>query len=142
MQDQPHYSGSAFLEFVGTQLEEWRDGYVRISLELKPHHLNRAGVVHGGLLSTLMDHAGGFCGLWCSVPGNRRVGMTLSMTCNFIAQSKTGVLTAVGERVRGGGKIYFSKTAVYTADGLLVATSTNVHRYRSGSESVEGTPPA
>jgi uncharacterized protein (TIGR00369 family) len=140
VQDQLHYSQSPFLEFVGTRLQEWRDGYARMTLELQRHHLNRAGVVHGGLLSTLIDHAGGFCGLYCSVPGNRRYGMTLSMTCNFLAQSKAGTLTVTGERVTGGHKIYFARTEVHTDTGLLVATGNSVHRYRSGSESIEGVP--
>jgi uncharacterized protein (TIGR00369 family) len=142
VQDQPHYSESPFLDYVGTRLEEWRDGYARLSLVLQHHHLNRAGVVHGGLLSTLIDHAGGFSGLYCSVPGNRRYGMTLSMTCNFLAQSKTGVLTVIGERVTGGSKIYFAKTEVYTDAGLLVANGNSVHRYRGGSEKIEGQPVA
>jgi uncharacterized protein (TIGR00369 family) len=132
------YSGSPFLRLVATQLEEWRDGYVRIGLVLKPHHLNRSGVVHGGLQATLLDHAGGLCGLYCDVPGNRRYGVTLSMTANFLAQSRAGKLFAIGERVTGGTRIYFSRTEVRTDTGVILAMGTSTHRYRSGSESPQG----
>jgi uncharacterized protein (TIGR00369 family) len=140
LEQDTHYSESPFLSFVDTTLEEWRDGYVRIALVLRRHHLNRAGVVHGGVLATLLDHAGGFCGLYCSVPGNRRYGMTLSLTSSFLSQSRTGVLMTTGERVSGGNKIYFAKTEVRTDAGIIVATGSSVHRYRSGSESHEGVP--
>ena len=138
--DAPHASESPFLELLGTEVEEWRDGYARIALELKPHHLNRAGVVHGGVLATLLDHGGGFCGLYCSVPGNRRYGMTLSLTCNFIGQAKAGRLIVTGNRTLAGRKIYFSATEIRTEADLLVASGTSVHRFRGGSESPEGVP--
>jgi uncharacterized protein (TIGR00369 family) len=141
MDEARHDSESPFLEMLGTRVEEWRDGYVRIVLDLKPHHLNRAGVVHGGVLATLLDHAGGFCGLYCTKPGNRRYGMTLSLTTNFIAQSRGGRLTAIGQRTTAGRRIYFTQTEVRDEAGTVLATGTSVHRFRSGSESPEGVPP-
>ena len=140
MTETQHSVESPFLEMLGTRIEEWRDGYVRISLVLRPEHLNRAGVVHGGLLATLLDHGGGACGLYCAVPGNARYGMTLSLTCNFIAQTNTGVLTTVGRRTAGGRKIYFAQTEVLDADGKAIASGTSVHRFRSVSEAPEGVP--
>jgi uncharacterized protein (TIGR00369 family) len=129
-----HYSNSPFLELLDTTLDEWRDGYVRLGLVLKPFHLNRSGVVHGGVLATLLDHAGGFSGLYTDVPGKRRLGMTLSLTSNYIAQSRAGTLVIVGERVSGGRKIYYSRSEVRTDAGVLLANGTGVYRYRSGSE--------
>jgi uncharacterized protein (TIGR00369 family) len=136
-----HDSESPFLELLGTRVEEWRDGYVRIALDLQPHHLNRAGVVHGGVLATLLDHAGGFCGLYCTVPGNRRYGMTLSLTTNFLAQCGSGRLTAIGQRTTAGRRLYFTQTEVRDQAGVLLATGSSVHRFRGGSESAEGVPP-
>ena len=101
MAEARHESESPFLELLGTRVEEWREGYVRIALDLRPHHLNRAGVVHGGVLTTLFDHAGSFSGLYCTVAGNRRYGVTLSLTANFVAQCGGGRLTAIG-RPRAG----------------------------------------
>ena len=140
MSQTQHVIESPFLEMLGTKIEEWRDGYARISLVLRPEHLNRAGVVHGGLLATLLDHGGGVCGLYCAVPGHARYGMTLSLTCNFIAQTNTGVLTTIGRRTAGGRKIYFAQTEVLDANGTAIASGTSVHRFRGGSESPEGVP--
>jgi uncharacterized protein (TIGR00369 family) len=131
-----HYADSPFLEFLETRLEEWRDGWVRIGLVLKPFHLNRSGVVHGGVMATLLDHAGGFCGLYSDIPGQKRRGMTLSLTANYLKQSRTGKLIAFGERVSGGRKIFYARSEVQAEDGAVLANGTGVYRYRSGSEPV------
>jgi len=131
---------SPFLEMLGLVIEEWRDGYVRIGLPVRPDHLNRSGVVHGGLLATLLDNAGGFCGLYCAVPGNRRYSVTLSLTSNFLGQASGGVLTAVGHRVSAGRNVYFARSEIFGEDGALLATGSSVHRFRSGSGDPAGVP--
>jgi uncharacterized protein (TIGR00369 family) len=137
--DDNHYSGSPFLSLLETHLEDWRDGYARISIRLKAFHVNRSGVVHGGVLAALLDHAGGMSGLHCTVPGNWRYGMTLSLTSNYIGQARAGTIVATGTRVSGGRKVYFANAEVRTDGGVVLATGTGVYRYRGGSETPEGT---
>ncbi len=139
--DMEHRSESPFLDLIGTEVEEWRDGYARIGVTLRPELLNRAGVPHGGLIATLLDHASSFCGLYCTQPGNRRYGMTLSLSCDFIGQSDGGRLTAVGLMTRAGRSVYFSSAEVHDDQGKLLGRSTSVHRYRTGSEDPRGVPP-
>lgn len=134
-----HYSDSPFLQMLDTRLDEWRDGFARIKLQLQPFHLNRSGVVHGGVLAALLDHAGGMSGLHCSVPGNRRYGMTLSLTSNFIGQARAGFIIATGTRVSSGRKVFYANSEVRTDDGVILASGTGVYRYRGGSETHEGT---
>lgn len=141
MEVEDHYSGSPYLTFLGTNLEEWRDGYACIGLVLQPHHLNRSGVVHGGVLAALLDHSCGFSGLYCTVPVNRRYGMTLSLTSNYLAQEKAGKLVAIGERIRSGKSIYHARSEVRTESGVVLAAGTGVFRYRSGSERPQGVAP-
>jgi uncharacterized protein (TIGR00369 family) len=131
---------SPFLSYLGTELLEWSDGHVRIGLQLRPHHLNRSGVVHGGVLAALMDHGGSFSGLYCTVSGNRRYSMTLSLTSNYLGQDRSGYLTVIGERTGGGKSIYFARTEVLSQAGVRLASSASVHRYRKGSEPIEGVP--
>ena len=102
--------------------------------------LNRSGVVHGGVLATLLDHAGGLSGMHCTVPGNRRYGMTLSLTAHYLKQGKAGKVSAIGQRVSGGRKIFYARSEVIAEDGEILASGSSVHRYRSGSENPEGTP--
>ena len=139
MDPSQHYSQSPFLMYVDTALEEWREGYARIGLILRPHHLNRSGVVHGGVVATLMDHAGGFSGLYCTTPGKKRYGTTLSLTTSFIQQRRSGKILAIGHLMPGGGrKIFYANSEVRAENGALLATGAGVYRYRSGSESSAG----
>ncbi|HEU5319184.1 MAG TPA: PaaI family thioesterase, partial [Methylomirabilota bacterium] len=58
---------SPFVELIGGRLEQWREGCVRMSVVLEPHHTNPNGVMHGGVVTTLMDEALG--GVIASVRG-------------------------------------------------------------------------
>jgi acyl-coenzyme A thioesterase PaaI-like protein len=69
-----------------------------------------------------------------------RRSVTVSLTTQFLAQVRTGVLTARA-RVRGGGKhLFMASVEVHDGGGTLVAVGEGVYRYRSGSESPEGVP--
>jgi uncharacterized protein (TIGR00369 family) len=139
-EDIEYKSESPFLDMIQTEVEDWRDGYARIAVALRPELLNRAGVPHGGLIATLLDHASSFCGLYCTQPGNRRYGMTLSLSCDFIGQSTGGRLTAIGVLTKSGRSVYFSSAEVLDSEGKLLGRSTSVHRYRTGSEDPNGVP--
>jgi len=131
---------SGFRQLLGYRLLEWKDGEAAITLTIGPRHLNRGGALHGGVLSTLIDAAGGYSGCYCAVPGHARRCVTVSLTTQFLAQTKAGILMARA-RVRGGGKRLFIASAEVTdATGTLIAIGEGVYRYRSGSESPQGVP--
>jgi uncharacterized protein (TIGR00369 family) len=133
-------AGSAFNEVIGFGIAEWREDYVELLLELQPMHLNRSGVVHGGVLATLIDAAGGFAGCYCNVPGNIRRALTLALNTQFTGQTQAGVIKTVGRKSAGGRKIFFATLEVFSAEGLLIATGQGTYRYRAGSETLQGAP--
>jgi uncharacterized protein (TIGR00369 family) len=46
-----------FVELVGAELEEMREGYGRLALIVEEKHTSPNGVMHGGVATTLMDSA-------------------------------------------------------------------------------------
>ena len=46
-----------FNNHLGFVIEEWREKHIKISAELKPEHLNRSDIPHGGFISALVDAA-------------------------------------------------------------------------------------
>jgi uncharacterized protein (TIGR00369 family) len=139
MDPSQHYSQSPLLNYMHTSLEDWREGFACIGLVLQPCHLNRSGVVHGGVLATLIDHGGAYAGLFCTTPGNKRYATTLALTTNYVQQRRSGKLLASGRVQPGGGrKIYYACCEVRTEVGDLLATGSGVYRYRGGSESSGG----
>jgi acyl-coenzyme A thioesterase PaaI-like protein len=51
--------GAPFAALTGAVLEEKREGYTRLSVVVTPQHLGRDGMVHTGVITTLLDSAVG-----------------------------------------------------------------------------------
>lgn len=138
----PDFSSAAspFHDLLGLVLTNWEDGFARLVCDAGPRHLNRSGIVHGGVVLALADQAAAFAGLWCSVPGHVRKAVTIDLDCRFTGQVKTGRITAEGRVVSRGRAIFFCRTEVFDAAGRMVAFGASTHRWRAGSERVEGVP--
>ena len=126
---------SGFPQLVGFEVEEWADGRAVVALELDGRHVNRSGAMHGGVMTTIMDIAGGYAGCYGGRSGPARRAVTLSLTTSFIGQARGGRIRAVG-RVRGGGqRIFASSIEVFDADGTVLAIGEGTFRYRRGGQS-------
>jgi uncharacterized protein (TIGR00369 family) len=118
-----------FNKILGFRIADWRDGFVRVEVDLTEHHLNRSGLVHGAVLAALIDAACGYTGVYPLVEGQMRRAVTLSMTTSFIGQAKSGTLACTAHR-RGGGKtIYMANGEVQGPDGALIAIGEAAYRY-------------
>jgi uncharacterized protein (TIGR00369 family) len=120
-----------FLDFVGARLVEWSPGLARVALTIEPRHLNRSGVVHGGLYAVLVDAAGGLAGLYSPDPVHPRKAFTLSLTTSFLDAAGGGTLMATGRERRGGRRVYFATVEVASEDGRLVAVGEGSFLYRA-----------
>jgi uncharacterized protein (TIGR00369 family) len=123
----PH---GGFADLVGYELGEWREDYAEVTLVVAERHINRSGVMHGGVLSTLIDTACGYCGTHSPEPGHRRRAFTVALTSHFIAAARLGaLLTAAARRTGGGGQIFFSTCEVTDQDGRLIGKGDGVFKY-------------
>lgn len=128
----PARDASLFPDLLGIRREEWRDGAVRLVLELGPRHLNRSGTVHGGVLLAMLDEAGAAPGLWTDEPGRRRASVTVDLDCRFVGRADSGRLVATGTLLSGGRSLYFSRSEVRDGAGRLLAFGASTHRWRRG----------
>jgi len=137
----PLRPGSGFAELVGYELLQWREDYAEIALTVEARHLNRSGILHGGLLATLVDTACGYAGAYCAEPGRVRRAVTLALDTHFIGAVEAGSrLIATGRRTGGGRRTFFSTAEVRDQEGRLVGQGSCVHQYRRGSEDPRGVP--
>lgn len=139
-QSEPFWEGRPsppFNSHLGFKVEEWKDGYVVISAEVKPEYCNISGLPHGGFISTLLDAATAFAGVFPKDPTKIRKAFTLSLNINFLGQAKTSLLRAVGKVTSQGSSIFYSAAKVYDSEQTLLASAQGVFRYRSGSEPVK-----
>ncbi len=111
---------SPFVDLIGGQVEEWGEGYVRMSLVLERHHTNPNGVMHGGVITTLMDEALG--GAIASLRGIEVMyaapHATVEMNASFLSGARPGDKIVVEGRVlRLGKRVAFGEAEAHRADG-------------------------
>lgn len=115
---------------LGFALTAWREGWARVELPVTAHLGNRQGLVHGGVHATLLDTAMGYCGCYTGDPARRVMALTLSMTVNYISDTRGLRLIAEAMRTGGGRSTYFASGTLRDDTGTEIATATGVFRYR------------
>jgi uncharacterized protein (TIGR00369 family) len=131
---------SGFRAVVGYVVAAWRDGHCEMTLEIGPQHINRSGVLHGGVVTTLLDAACGYAGCFCPDPDRVRKCVTLSLNAHFVKAATGGTVRAIG-RVRGGGRrIFFASAELVDDRGNTLALGDGSFRYFRGSEDPAGVP--
>ncbi len=88
-------------------------------------HYNPIGMVHGGLVCTLLDTVTG-CAAHTTWPAG--VGYTsIEIKVNYLRPvlADTGELTATGLVIKGGKRVIFAEGNVKTSAGDLVATASS-----------------
>jgi uncharacterized protein (TIGR00369 family) len=117
-------AGTAFYGWLGSSVVSAREGEVEIEMQAEPHHLNLQGLVHGGVIATLLDSAAGM-----SVKtriGEDRRHVTAQLNVNYLSPAQPGRLVARGTAVRVGVSIAFAEAEVTDERGRVVARATSV----------------
>ena len=109
-----------FLDFVGVKILELKEGYCRLSVDLK-HELTRSGgIMNGGAISTLADATGG-CAVLTANPGRNQV--TVNLNISFLMPIKKGPVTAEGKVVKTGKSMSFADIKIFDGDGIECAVA-------------------
>ena len=109
---------------LGFQGESFGDGRVVMSFEPAEYHYNPLGVVHGGVLSTILDTV-----MACAVHTKLLAGegyTTLDLNVSFVrgVTLKTGRVRAIGDVIHLGRRVATAKGELVDRDGKLYAHST------------------
>lgn len=119
-----------FNKLLGFRLAEWAADHAVLEVEIRPDLLNRSGILHGGVVASMIDAVGGFCGTYTGSDDVRRRVLTLSLTTSYIGQAVQGTVRATAKRRPGGRKIYVATVEVTNADGDVIAVGEGTYRYR------------
>ncbi len=106
------FAPSPFVQMIGAKFEEWREGYVRMSLVVEEKHTNPNGVMHGGVLTTLMDETLG--AVVASVRGmdvmRAAPHATVEMNVSFLAGARPGdEIIVEGRALKVGRSVAFGE---------------------------------
>lgn len=108
-----------FPRSIGIELESISLGQARLTLEVKPQHLQLAGVVHGGAIAALIDTAVAFAIAGVSEPAARFT--TIEMKVNYLSAIREGRIVADAKLIRDGRRIVVAECDVTDSKGRLAA---------------------
>jgi len=131
--DDPRIAGlnqKGFNHKIDLQVIRWSQTDCLVALDIAAHHLNPAGLVHGGVYSTMLDVALAMTGSYVPPPLVLMPGLTLNLNLQFIQTASVGDvrLYASGRKTGGGKSIFFATGEVCTRAGRLVASATGVFK--------------
>ncbi len=112
---------SPFSAHIGAEMEELREGYARLSVVIEPRHTNPNGVMHGGVITTMLDSAlGAALGSLRGPEASRSPHATVEMNASFLAGARPGDKIVVEGRVlRLGKSIAFGEAEARRGDELI-----------------------
>jgi len=106
--------------FLDMKLVELSEGYAKVSMKLKPEHINFNGMVFGGIIMSLADQAFAY-GTNSVITPN----VASQFNIHFIARADVGdELIAECRVAKTGKRVCVSEMSVTNPDGKLIAKAT------------------
>jgi uncharacterized protein (TIGR00369 family) len=109
-----------FNEHVGYDALGFQDGRYVIRLAVSSHHMNRYGIVHGGVLFSMLDTAMSRA-FFDTFPADQNSGVTLEMKINYLKATNSGILTAYGVLINATRRTALVEGHIENEGGDLVA---------------------
>lgn len=127
-----HFSTLPFFQFMEATVVNTARGQATIKLPMKPQYSNTYGIVHGGVVTALVDMTAGVALRTLKV----RV-VTVEVSTNYFEPvALDDELTAEAQLVQQSRKIMHADVQVFTRDGKLAARGKAIY-YIRGADSAE-----
>ncbi len=112
-----------FLSHIGGELIDFSEGYAQLAFEIKDIHKQHLGVVHGGAIATLADHAG-----WYAAVSEISIGqtcVTIELKINYLKPAFQELLRAEARVINRSKKTVFVVIELFDKDKIVAyATAT------------------
>jgi len=136
VQDSVH--SAPYPSLIGMTIETLEFDRCRIDLTLAERHLQPFGIVHGGVLATLIDTAT-FWAAFMRLPEDAGL-VNVDLKLNYLKAVVRGHLRAQGECLRAGRQISYTIASVFDEAGELVAHGTSTMMALPGKGLKVGVP--
>ena len=114
---------SPYPALIGMKIASLEIDRCRIELALRRDHLQPFGIVHGGVIATLIDTAT-FWAAFMRLPDDAGL-VNVDLKLNYLKAVVDGNLRAEGECLRAGRQISYTVASVYNDDNELIAHGTS-----------------
>ena len=103
------------MKLIGAEMREVAPGYCAIALVPRPEIAQQHGYVHAGVVSTIVDSAGGYAG-FTLFPAESSV-LTVEFKVNLLAPAEGDRLLAEGFVVKSGRTLVITRGEVHAERG-------------------------
>jgi uncharacterized protein (TIGR00369 family) len=98
-------------------------GTITVEFEVREDQCNHAGILHGGIISTMLDEIMGMTLITVEI---QHLYVTINLTVDFLFGAKPGEkIKVVSEVFRVGKKIANVEAKMYNAEGKILAKGTS-----------------
>ncbi len=116
-------ASSPFPAHMGFRLTAMDFDSCRVELEIRPEHFQPYGIVHGGVMATLLDTAT-FWAAYLRLPED--VGLVnVDLALTYLRPCAGGHLTAEGRCLRAGRQLSYAEASLWDERGELLARATS-----------------
>ncbi|ALS30076.1 thioesterase superfamily protein [Paenibacillus sp. 32O-W] len=122
---------STFWGLLGCEIVQAKAGKATICLETREQHLNLIGIVHGGVIASLLDNAMGLAAMM-AYPDDQIV--TAQLGVHFLTSSRGGILVCEAEQIHRSARTLTMQGKVIGDDGELVAWGAGAFRRKAKKE--------
>ncbi len=104
------------------------DGGAGCWLDLGAPHMNRNGLMHGGIMAILLDVACGYAASLSFDVKTLAPVLTVSLNMHYVASVADGRVLAIGQVTGGGRKICYATGELRDTKGRLIASAAGVFK--------------
>ena len=124
-------STKTFDKDLGVKSVSSKNGYCKVKLDIKSHHLNHGGIVHGGVLATLCDIA--LAGAVATKMKKSEWCVTIQLNVEFMDPAYSGeTIFGYGKLVRRGKTLAFVEGGIESKDKRQIAKAHGIWFIKSG----------
>lgn len=116
-------NSSLFPSHMSMRLKTIDIDTTEIEMDITPNHFQAYGIVHGGVLATLIDTAT-FWSVYMRIPEDAGL-VNIDLKLNYLEAVKKERLLAKGHAIRSGKSISYAEACVFNTNGNIVAHGTS-----------------
>lgn len=114
---------SPFPQHLPMQVVSISFDHAKVELRIEECHLQPFGIVHGGVLATLIDTAT-FWSVFMRLPEDSGL-VNIDLKLNYLKPVSKGILTAEGRCINSGRTLNYAEASVMDDEGGLIAHGTS-----------------
>ncbi len=109
-----NFSKQPTMQWLGAMLTDVKPGYAEVTLPWRHEFTQQSDSVHGGILATIADNAGGYAA-WTLEPNDANM-LAVEFKINLLAAAKGDPIIARGHVVKHGKSLSVSRVDIFSVE--------------------------